>query len=129
MPDEPEPNFEQALTQIEQVVLDLERGERDLTTALANYEIGVRMLTLCYRFLDQAERSAALLTGVDEQGSPITAPFDSTATIERENSSTGPADLKSIARDSMRTNSESTSKQERQVGAHDDQTEVSEPPF
>ena len=90
MPDEPELSFEQALTQIERIVVNLERGEPDLTTALTNYEKGIRMLTLCYRLLDEAEQSAALLTGVDEQGNPITAPFDAAATIERERAQADP---------------------------------------
>ena len=57
MPDEPEPepSFEQALSQLERIVASLERGEPELTTALAKYEKGVRLLTLCHRLLDQAE--------------------------------------------------------------------------
>ncbi len=99
MPDEPELNFENALTQIERIVVNLERGELDLTSALNKYEEGVRMLTLCYRLLEQAEQSAALLIGVDEQGNPITAPFDSTATIGRETSSGGSPAVRPTLRD------------------------------
>ena len=80
MPDEsaqePEPSFEQALGQLERIVASLERGEPELTAALAKYEKGVSLLTQCYRLLDQAEQSVALLTGVDEKGNPLTAPFD-----------------------------------------------------
>jgi exodeoxyribonuclease VII small subunit len=127
MPDEPEPSFEQALTQIERIVVNLERGEPDLTTALANYEKGVRMLTHCYRLLDQAEQSAALLIGVDEQGNPITAPFDATATIDRETSSGGSAAAKAPPRDSTRQTPEPKSRHERHVES--DRTEASELPF
>ncbi len=92
MPDEPqpqpEPSFEQALIQLERIVASLERGEPELTTALAKYENGVSLLSQCHRLLDQAEQSVALLTGVDEQGNPLTVPFDATATITREASST-----------------------------------------
>ena len=84
MPDEPEPNFEEALTELERVVESLERGEPDLTAALAKYEHGVRLLRLCHRLLDQAEQSVALLTGVDGQGNPLIAPFDATSTLARE---------------------------------------------
>ena len=88
MPDdptpEPEPSFEQALSQLERIVASLERGEPELTAALAKYEKGVSLLTQCHRLLDQAEQSVALLTGVDEQGNPLTTPFDATATIARE---------------------------------------------
>ena len=84
MAEEPEPNFEDALTRIERIVADLERGEPALNTALAKYEDGVKLLRRCYDLLDQAERSVALLTGVDEQGKPVTAPFDATATLSPE---------------------------------------------
>jgi exodeoxyribonuclease VII small subunit len=86
MPDQPEvePSFEEALSQLERIVENLERGEPELTTALAKYERGVKLLTQCYRLLDQAEQAVALLTGVDSQGNPLTAPFDASATIARE---------------------------------------------
>ena len=81
---EPEPTFEQALSQLERIVASLERGEPELTRALAKYEKGVQLLTQCHRLLDQAEQSVALLTGVDEKGNPQTAPFDASATVSRE---------------------------------------------
>ena len=81
---EPEPTFEQALGQLERIVASLERGEPELTSALAKYEKGVLLLTQCHRLLDQAEQSVALLTGVDEEGNPLTAPFDAAATLTRD---------------------------------------------
>ncbi|HMB02921.1 MAG TPA: exodeoxyribonuclease VII small subunit [Isosphaeraceae bacterium] len=81
---EPEPTFEAALDQLERVADDLERGEPDLAAALAKYEQAVRLLAHCYRQLDAAERTVALLTDVDEAGRPLTAPFDTAATAERE---------------------------------------------
>jgi exodeoxyribonuclease VII small subunit len=84
MAEEPVPSFEDALTHVERIVEDLERGEPSLSTALAKYEEGVKLLRRCYDLLDQAERSVALLTGVDENGHPTTAPFDATATQARE---------------------------------------------
>jgi exodeoxyribonuclease VII small subunit len=87
---EPEPSFEQALGQLERIVASLERGEPELTSALAKYEKGVLLLTQCHRLLDQAEQSVALLTGVDEEGNPLTAPFDATATITRDAGSAAP---------------------------------------
>jgi exodeoxyribonuclease VII small subunit len=89
MPDEVEPSFEAAVAQLEEIVEALERGEPELTAALAKYESGVRLLNRCYGLLERAERSVALLTGVDEQGEPVSAPFDATATIARE--AQGPA--------------------------------------
>jgi exodeoxyribonuclease VII small subunit len=84
MPEETEPQFEAALGQLEEIVESLERGEPDLAAALAKYETGVRLLTQCYGLLDRAERSVALLTGVDSEGNPATAHYDTTATIEIE---------------------------------------------
>jgi exodeoxyribonuclease VII small subunit len=84
MPEETEPPFEVALGQLQEIVESLERGEPDLAAALAKYETGVRLLTQCYGLLDRAERSVALLTGVDPQGNPATVLFDATATIEIE---------------------------------------------
>jgi exodeoxyribonuclease VII small subunit len=81
---EPEPNFEAALDRLEQIADDLERGEPDLAVALAKYEQAVQLLARCYGQLDAAERTVALLTDVDEEGRPITTPFDATATAERE---------------------------------------------
>jgi exodeoxyribonuclease VII small subunit len=91
MGDETEPNFEKALAQLEQIVASLERGEPELTSALSKYEKGVQLLSICHRLLEKAEQSVALLTGVDEEGQPITAPFDATPTVARQESSPPPA--------------------------------------
>ena len=80
MSTDPEPAFEDALHQLEQVVDDLERGEPELSAALKKYERGVALLGQCQTALEEAERSVALLTGVDADGNPVTAPFDATAT-------------------------------------------------
>jgi exodeoxyribonuclease VII small subunit len=90
MAEQTGPDFEDALTRIERIVEDLERGEPALSTALAKYEDGIKLLRYCYDLLDQAERSVALLTGVDDQGHPSTAPFDATATLSREAASIAP---------------------------------------
>lgn len=75
-----EMGFESAVQELERIVEELERGRPDLGTALARYERGVKLLGHCQGLLDVAERSVALLTGVDEAGQPITAPFDASAT-------------------------------------------------
>jgi exodeoxyribonuclease VII small subunit len=80
MNEETEVGFEGAVEELERIVEELERGRPDLTTALAHYERGVRLLGHCQGLLDGAERSVALLTGVDDAGRPITAPFDASAT-------------------------------------------------
>lgn len=80
MGDEAEIGFEAAVDELERIVEELERGRPDLGTALARYERGVKLLGHCQGLLDSAGRSVALLTGVDEAGRPITAPFDASAT-------------------------------------------------
>lgn len=75
-----EPSFEIALAGLERVVDDLERGDLDLSASLARYEAGVSMLARCQALLDGVDRSVALLTGVEADGSPILAPFDASAT-------------------------------------------------
>jgi exodeoxyribonuclease VII small subunit len=86
----PEPSsdlaFEDALGQLERIVDDLEQGEPELASALAKYEQAIRLLARCHGLIDGAERTIALLTGVDDQGQPVTTPFDATATVERETS-------------------------------------------
>ena len=84
MPEETELRFEAAVSQLEQIVESLERGEPELATALTKYETGVRLLSRCYALLERAERSVALLTGVDAEGNPVTASFDATATLDIE---------------------------------------------
>ncbi|HZW31893.1 MAG TPA: exodeoxyribonuclease VII small subunit [Isosphaeraceae bacterium] len=91
MPDVSEPTFEQALTRLEQIVDDLERGEPALSVALAQYEDGVKLLRHCYRLLELAEQSVALLTDVDAHGRPLTTAFDASATVDRKLDSTAAA--------------------------------------
>lgn len=78
MSTEPEAklDFETALRGLETIVDELERGAPGLSESLAKYERGVQLLARCHAELDRAERSVALLTGVDEAGNPLTAPLD-----------------------------------------------------
>ncbi len=91
MPEEPEPCFEAAVSQLEQIVASLERGEPELAAALSKYETGIRLLSRCYALLERAERSVALLTGVDAAGSPKTVAFDSSATMGVQSEKAAPA--------------------------------------
>jgi exodeoxyribonuclease VII small subunit len=132
MPDEtePEPSFEQALSQLERIVASLERGEPELTSALAKYEKGVVLLTQCHRLLDQAEQSVALLTGVDEEGNPLTAPFDATATIARAAGSPGPANSDVLPIPPAKRKARERPSTQRDVAASpDDPLATSDPPF
>lgn len=79
---EQEITFESAYDQLERIVDDLERGDLDLSGSLAGYERGVALLSRCQSLLDGVDRSVALLTGVEPDGTPITAAFDASATVE-----------------------------------------------
>jgi exodeoxyribonuclease VII small subunit len=136
MSDQPEiePSFEEALSQLERIVENLERGEPELTSALAKYEKGVKLLTQCYRLLDQAEHSVALLTGVDNQGNPLTAPFDASATIAREAAPTATAVVVATIAvaspdDSQPKTSSRTSYRKVRATPQDDVDPASDPPF
>ena len=72
-------SFEQALAGLEDVIRDLEDGQLELTESLNRYEEGVRLLKYCHVALNMAERKILLLTGVDNEGKPITEPFDDQA--------------------------------------------------
>jgi exodeoxyribonuclease VII small subunit len=74
-----QPNFEQTLDHLEEIVHLLEEGNIGLDEALARYEEGVKLLRRCYHLLERAERRIELLSGVDVEGNPIAEPFDGQA--------------------------------------------------
>lgn len=82
--------FEQALTELEQTVRELEDGDIGLEEALARYETGITLLRRCYAQLQQAEQKILLLAGVDEEGKPIGKPFAHTAAAEPAKTETRP---------------------------------------
>jgi exodeoxyribonuclease VII small subunit len=131
MPDEQEaePSFEQALNQLECIVASLERGEPELTTALAKYERGVQLLAICQRLLDQAEQSVALLTGVDDSGNPLTAAFDATATIAREAGSAETSSVTPTPSDPKPKSSKRAPSAASPPVSYDDRGESDDPPF
>jgi exodeoxyribonuclease VII small subunit len=76
--------FEEALRRLDRAVSQLEGGELDLDGALAEYEQGVHLLTRCRSMLDDAEKQVAILTGVDDDGRPLTSPFDASSAAATE---------------------------------------------
>ncbi len=76
------PSFEGALSQLQQIVHDLEEGELGLEPSLARFEEGIKLLRNCYLILEQAEQKIEILTGQDAAGNQLTSPFDATATFE-----------------------------------------------
>ena len=82
MSEKAELTFEQAVGRLEEIVHQLEDGCIGLEESLSQYEEGTQLLRRCFAILQNAERSVALLTGVDAEGNPVTQPFDATATLE-----------------------------------------------
>ncbi len=125
MAEETDPHFEDALGQIEQIVADLERGEPSLSSALAKYETGVKLMRRCYLLLEDAEQSVALLTGADDKGNPETVPFDATATFVRERGA-APAP---VLQDPKPKKADRVSPPATLLRSQDDGSEIPEPPF
>jgi exodeoxyribonuclease VII small subunit len=82
-------NFEQALSELERIVRDLEDGQTGLDQALQRYEQGVALLRRCYGQLKQAEQRILELTGCDDAGNAVTRPFEHTATLDKVKKSPG----------------------------------------
>jgi exodeoxyribonuclease VII small subunit len=75
--DSPAPrSFEDALAALEAIVHDLEDGQLGLAESLARYEQGVGHLKHCHQLLAAAEQKIELLTGVNEDGTPRTQPWE-----------------------------------------------------
>jgi exodeoxyribonuclease VII small subunit len=77
------PRFEQALSDLERVLRDLEDGTTTLDDALARYERGVALLRVCYGQLKDAEQKIQQLSGLTEDGKPQLTPFEHVAAVEK----------------------------------------------
>jgi exodeoxyribonuclease VII small subunit len=62
-------DFEEALTGLESIVKELEKGELSLEGSLARYEQGIRLAKYCNTKLEEAEKRIELLQ-VTEAGDP-----------------------------------------------------------
>lgn len=70
------------MTELQQVVADLEDGEIGLEESMRRFEQGMALLRHCYALLEDAEQRIEILSGRDADGNPVTEPFDSSATHE-----------------------------------------------
>lgn len=82
MSTKPETTFEQALSELEQIVQKLEKGELPLEDSLRLYEEGIRLSRLCHAKLEEAEGRIEVLLkdsrgepALDKQGRPLTKPL------------------------------------------------------
>lgn len=83
------PAFETSLTELQQIVTRLEDGSLGLEQSLSEFERGVKLLRTCYRILEEAEQKVELLIGFNEQGEPLTEPFDAAATYDAQEQTVG----------------------------------------
>jgi len=70
-----ERSFEASLEALERIVKQLEGGDLPLEKSLELFEQGIRLSRECQERLTQAERKIEVLLR-DNQGRPVTAPFD-----------------------------------------------------
>ena len=66
--------FEKAMTRLENIVDELERGDLDIDKSLEIFEEGIKMSRLCTKKLNEAEAKIQKLTK-DKKGELITIPF------------------------------------------------------
>jgi exodeoxyribonuclease VII small subunit len=83
--DEP---FEVMLQQLEDTVRKLEQGNLGLQDSLEAYQLGIDRLKRCHKILAEAELKIEMLSGVDEDGKPVTRAVDaSEMTLEEKQAS------------------------------------------
>ena len=71
-----EMTFEQAMSELERIVTELERGDVPLEDSISLYEKGAELKKRCETKLKEAEQKVAALT-LDDKGSvPGTKPVD-----------------------------------------------------
>ena len=84
------PDFESALRELETIVGRLEMGGDTLEQALVDYSQAIELLKSCHGRLELAERRVELLSGVDAQGNPVTAPVaESEFSLEQKTQARG----------------------------------------
>jgi exodeoxyribonuclease VII small subunit len=89
----------------------------------------VQLLSVCHKLLEKAEQSVALLTGVDEQGQPITAPFDATATVARETSERSAGEASAVTVDIKQQTTERIVVRRSRAKPADPTGDPNDPPF
>lgn len=67
------PSFEDALTELEQLVARLERGDISLEDSLLAFERGVNLTRTCQKALQEAEQKVQIL--IEKSGKQTLEPF------------------------------------------------------
>ncbi len=67
--------FENAMKQLEKIVLELENGDLSLEKSIKKFEQGVKLSNFCSEKLDETEKKITLLLK-DQNGKADKKPFD-----------------------------------------------------
>ncbi len=62
----PEKSFEQAITELEKIVAELEKGEFSLEDSIKKFEKGMKLSKLCNDKLNQVEQKMKKLVKTDD---------------------------------------------------------------
>jgi exodeoxyribonuclease VII small subunit len=100
------PSFEAALAELQGIVADLEDGSIGLEQSLTRYARGVSLLKTCYQVLEQAEQRIEILVNLKADGTPVTQPFDASATADAEAPAAGKRRVRKAAQPSASNVSE-----------------------
>ncbi|HOG18171.1 MAG TPA: exodeoxyribonuclease VII small subunit [Syntrophales bacterium] len=65
--------FEDALAKLEEIVKKMESGDLSLEDSLKSFEEGIRLVRVCSRKLDEAQRRVELL--LQEEGETVAKPY------------------------------------------------------
>ncbi len=68
-------SFEEAISQLEQIVAKLEKGEVSLEESITNFQMGIELSRYCAGKLDEAEKKISVLLQ-DEEGNFIEKDFE-----------------------------------------------------
>ena len=68
-------SFEDAMLELENIVLKLEKGDTSLEESIANFQQGIELSRYCAAKLDEAEKKISILLQ-DEEGNLIEKDFD-----------------------------------------------------
>lgn len=80
MPAKKKLTFEESMARIEEIVKNLENGDKPLEEALSLFEEGTALIKSCGKILDEAEQKVVKLQKGPE-GSPIESDFDTVDSI------------------------------------------------
>lgn len=76
--------FEDALTELQQIVNSLETGQVSLEQSLSQFERGVALVSHCKSLLDEAHQRVEVVVSRLNAETVETAPFDVSATADAE---------------------------------------------